>query len=335
MEKMKKYLIGAMIFVVVILIIPVICLINHKGKVGEVRKENFAKVSGFTGTYNKSYKILDTDTNKVNEIPVRDYLIGSVFAQMPADFSEEAIKTQVVICHTYIVRQHCKQQSKTDKSLSGADISDDVSLYQPYYSSDKAKEIYKDKYEEYNKKIEKCVDEVGKTIIVYDNSPIVASFHSMSGGMTESAQVAWGVNVPYLQEVKSEYDEKCSGFSETLDMTADEMQARLSQDFKDIKLGKDKSKWIEISEKSGAQAVLKVKIGGKEFLGSQLREVLSLRSPFYNIEFNGTDFKIVTKGYGHGVGLSQYGANEMAKENKSYKDILLFYYKDVSLYDLK
>ncbi len=335
MLNMKNYICGLCIFIVALLIFPMVTMVNSKKQESTSVKQDFGDVSNYKGTLDKSYKIYDTNTGSANEIPVRDYLIGAVFAQMPANFNEEAIKAQVLIAHTYIIRQHSKQQSKPDKSLGGADISNDLHTYQPYYTAQQAKDLYKDKYDEYNTKISKCVDEVMNKVILYNNQPIVASFHSMSGGMTESAEVAWGVKVPYLVSCDSSVDKECEGYSETREISAEEMEARLTEGFEGIKLDSDKSKWISITKRSDAQSVVTVTIGGKSFAGSKLKEILSIRSPYYDIKWDTDKFKIVTNGYGHGVGLSQYGANELAIKGSKYNDIITHYYKGVQIANLK
>lgn len=331
---MKNYLYGLCIFIIALIFIPMISMINKEVPQTKEQKD-FQKIKNYEITADSSYKILDIYSKNVVEVPVRDYLIGAVFAQMPADFNEEALKAQAVISHTYIIRQRAKQKMKADPELKGADISNDLNNYLPFYTEDQAKTIYKDKYGEYYLKISKCVDEVINKVILYNDEPIVASYHSMSPGMTESAEVAWDVKVPYLVSVESFSDVECDGFLDTKYMTQDEMYARLTQGLEGVTLSDDKTTWITINRVSEAGMVLDISVGGKSFTGRQIQELLTIRSPFYTITYEGEKFKIEAKGYGHGVGLSQYGANNMALNGSTYEEILHHYYTEIEIQDLQ
>lgn len=330
---MKHYLYGLCIFILALVFIPMVSMIN-KEKPKTKEQQDFAPIRNYKVSADSTYKIFDIYSKDVIEIPVRDYLIGAVFAQMPADFCEEALKAQAVISHTYIIRQRAKQNMKPDSSLNGADISNDLNAYLPFYTVEQAKTIYKDKYREYYLKISKCVDEVINKVILYNGEPIVASYHSMSAGMTESAEVAWNVKVPYLVSVESFSDVQCDGFLDVKYMTSDEMYARLTQGLEEVTLSDDKTSWLKINNVSEAGMVLDISVGGKQFKGSEIRELLTIRSPFYTISYEGDKFKIEAKGYGHGVGLSQYGANDMALKGNTYENILNHYYTSIEIKDL-
>ena len=330
---MKHYLYGLCIFILALVFIPMVSMIN-KEETQTKEQKDFVKIKNYEVTADSTYKIYDIYSKSVVEVPVRDYIIGAVFAQMPADFSEEALKAQAVISHTYIIRQRAKQNMKPSAELSGADISNDLNNYLPFYTVEQAKAIYKDSYSEYYTKISKCVDEVINKVILYNGEPIVASYHSMSPGITESAQVAWDVEVPYLVSVESYSDTHCDNFLDVRYMTSDEMYARLTQGLEGVTLSDDKNSWVLINKVSQAGRVIDISVGEKQFKGSEIQKLLSIRSPFYTIVYEGDRFKIEAKGYGHGVGLSQYGANDMAINGSSYEDILHHYYTAIEIKDL-
>ncbi len=323
---MKNFLSIMLVFAVLLLLIPAIALFkkppaSSSNTSSQIQAENQPN----------SYKMYDTTTQTIIDIPLRDYLIGSVFAQMPASFEPEALKAQAVLSHTYIVRQHSKELKTPSPSLAGADFSNDANLYQEYFTIDQAKAFYKTDYDADLKKVSGAVDAVINEIVTYNNEPIISAFHSMSRGKTESALNAWGNDIPYLQAVDSTSDMSEKNFTDVKSFTPDEISARLKTYSKDLVLEDDKSKWFSITDISPSGTVLNVKVGNQTIKGSELKTLLSLRSGCYEIAFDGTDFKITTKGVGHCVGMSQYGANAMAKQGSNYKDLINHYFTGVSI----
>lgn len=277
------------------------------------------------------FKMLDTASNAISELPAREYVIGAVSAEMPAAFHIEALKAQAVAVHTYAVRQREKEKLNPTKSLNGADFSNNPNQYQAFFTPQQAQAFYGDKYEENTAKITAAVDAVLGEILTYNNEPIIAAFHSMSGGMTENSAAVWGSALDYLVAVDSKEDAANPNFMETKNFTPDELKARLTTAFADVTLPEDKNKWLCVVDRTTSGTVTSLTAGSKILTGMELRTALSLRSANFTTAFDGTNFTIVTKGYGHGVGLSQYGANALANEGKSYKEILSHYYKGVEL----
>ncbi len=327
-NKMKNLISIILVFGVLLLIIPSISLLNGNTEQAEI-KNSVLDIKSIKEP--ASYKMLDNNTGEIVEMQVREYLIGAVFAQMPASFEPEALKAQAVLCHTYILRQHIIEESSPTAELKGADFSTDTNKYQAYFTQEQAKSIYGSNYDVNYAKIAAAADSVINKVITYNGSLIVTAFHSMSGGITESANIAWGLDLPYLSPVESIGETTEKGFLEEKTYSTDEMSARLVQGIDGIALGDDKSTWLKIVEKSPSGSVLKVQAGDKEVTGSIIKEIFTLRSAFFDIEFDGSVFKITTKGVGHGVGLSQYGANSMAKNASTYEQILQYYYTDVNI----
>ncbi len=278
----------------------------------------------------EAFKVLDITTGKVEEISVYDYIVGAVCAEMPATFEPEALKAQAVAAHTYAQRQKEKALTSPDKELNGAYFSNDSSKYQAYFTANQAKQYYGDNYEQYIKKIREAVSDVEDEILVYENEPIIAAFHSMSSGTTESAENVWGSKVEYLIPVESDYDTEAPKYMEEYEYTADEVKERLENAFDGIKLGDKPEEWFSDVSKSKSNTVLEIKAGNLTVTGQQIRAALSLRSASFDIEYD-DGFKITTRGYGHCVGMSQYGANSMAKDGKTYKEILEHYYPNTEL----
>lgn len=283
-----------------------------------------------------SLKVLDFTSGQVMELSLRDYVVGAVLAEMPASYHEEALKAQAVAARTYAVRQREKQRLSPDPELMGADISNDSTKYQAYFTPEQAKAFYGVGYETYLEKVSAAVDSTGSDVLVYEGEPIVAAFHSTSGGKTESAEVVWGSPVEYLVPVDSSGDEKSPSYLEEKVFTEAELKARIETSLDDAELEGDPEEWLKIKERSESGTVIKMTAGSLELSGTDFRQIFSLRSANFTVEYSakGGTFSVTTKGSGHGVGMSQYGANCMANSGSGYKEILLHYYGGAEIADM-
>ena len=318
---MKKHIEIMIVFSIFLMLIPCISFINKN----EMQTTDI--------TQSDTVKILFTEKDKVEEISMEDYMIGAVLAQMPAEFEEEALKCQSVLTHTYILRRKITAQNNPDKSLKGADISDDSSLYQSYFTKEQAKKFYGDDYENAYKKIASAVKEVKNKILTYDNEPIIVAFHAISSGSTESAENMWGEKIPYLISVDSSWDIKNDSFEKTTAFTDDEFSARLSSAFPEVKFAELKENSLKVEKTSDCGTVLSLKINDQTLTGTEFANALSLPSPCFTFDCKNDTYTINTKGYGHLVGMSQYGANYMAKDGKDYTEILSHYFPETTLKD--
>lgn len=311
------------VFAVFLILVPCIAFFN--GKSGQAPAN--------TEAGSDTVKFLFTEEDKVEEIPMEDYMIGAVLAQMPADFEEEALKAQAVLAHTYAVRRILNEKENPTEALKGAAMSDDASLYLGYFTEAQAKELYGDDYKTAYEKISKAVKAVKDDILEYEGEPITVAFHAISGGKTESALNAWGEDIPYLTVCDSSWDTEISGFEKQTEFTPDELSARISAQFPDADIsGVSEEKWIVPDETTASGTVLSVGIGESFFItGQQFANALSLPSPCFEAEYSDGKFIITTRGYGHLVGMSQYGANYLAREGKSCEEILSHYFPGTAL----
>ena len=271
-------------------------------------------------------KVLDFTSGQVMELDMRDYVIGAVLAEMPASYHGEALKAQAVAARTYAVRQREKQRLSPDKLLMGADISNDSTKYQAYFTPEQAKAFYGESYDTYYNIVSEAVDATRNEILMYGGEPIVAAFHSTSGGRTESAETVWGSEVEYLIPVESAEDENSPVYLDEKIFTGDELRTRLEAAYPDADFSDAPEKWLVIGDRSTSGTVLELSAGGEVLTGMEFRQLFSLRSANFTIKYADEQFTITTKGNGHGVGMSQYGANAMANEGADYKEILLHYY---------
>ena len=272
------------------------------------------------------YRVLNSSTGTVSEVPLRDYLIGAVGAEMPADYETEALKAQVIACHTYAERIRKQNAAAPDRALCGADFSDDSSKYQAFFTDDALRQFYGDAYDESYAKISAAVDAVGDLLICFDGEPIAAAFHAISSGTTESAETVWGNALPYLVSVPSESDRTAPDFEETVSIPPETLQKALCAQNPDCTFPDNPAEWFSAPECSPAGTVLQIRCGDRQWSGQLLRETLGLRSACFTVQYDGAQFQFTTRGYGHDVGMSQYGANAMAREGCGYTEILLHYY---------
>ena len=264
-------------------------------------------------------RLYDITHNKIIEIDENEYIAGVVAAEMPAEFEIEALKAQAVCARTYL-----KSKKGCDKAHN-ADICNDYSHCQAYKTKDELKEKWKKDFEKNYLKIYDACQMVNDEIIVYNNEPISAVFHSTSSGKTENGKDVWGGDVPYLKSVDSSFDEKSPKFYSTKTVSIDEFKDKVSFMTDDIYSAIGKT----ITSDSGG--VKSIEIGDKVFSGKDIREIFGLNSTNFTMDILESDVVFNVLGYGHGVGMSQYGANFMAKEGKNYIEIIKHYYSGVDI----
>ena len=258
-------------------------------------------------------RVLRNDNN-IQYMNIEDYLVGVVSSEMPAEYEEEALKAQAVAARTYALK---KIKENVD---SPYDVTDDIRT-QVYQSEETLKEKWGNEYDRYIDKITKCVKSTKGEYLTYDNEIIYAFFFSSSNGKTEDNKYVFGQDLPYLKVVDSSFDDNAP------------YQVTYNLDIFYDKLGLPYSDNLEITNKELTESnrVKSITINNQTFKGTEVRTKLSLRSTDFKIENNGESITITTKGYGHGVGMSQYGANELAKQKKKYKEILKYYYQGTNL----
>lgn len=275
----------------------------------------------------ESFAILDRSTGQIQKVAVLDYLYGAVAAELPPGFHPEAMKAQAVASHTYAL--YCRAHPAPD--LNGADFSADPAKWEGYVTREQMLERYPDLGETYWKKITEAVDQVAAAVLVWEQEPILAAYHSMSGGATEFASNVWNGSVPYLVPVDSPGDTLADRFEAAVSFSAEQIRGILTESYPDLVLEGDTRSWFQILSRSPSGYVLTLQAGNLQISGQQLRTLLGLRSTNFTISPQIGSFLFTTKGYGHGVGLSQYGADYMARQGSGYEEILLHYYTGAQL----
>lgn len=242
-----------------------------------------------------------------------NYLIGVVSSEMPASFNLEALKAQSVLARTYVLK--AKQ--------TGKKLTDTVST-QSYIDIDQMKNKWGNSFNTYYNKIKNAVENTNGEYLSYNGNYIEALYHSTNNGKTESSLDVFGNYYPYLISVSSEYDKNASSYLRTINMPLDTISNKLG-----LNLNNDSV--ISILSYTDGGNIKGININGNNFSGKKVRELLGLRSADFDISISDNNANITTRGYGHGVGMSQYGANGMANAGYSYKDILSHYYPGTTL----
>lgn len=271
----------------------------------------------------RSIRLLSGET--VNEISVFDYLVGVVAAEMPVSFEPEALKAQSVAARSYL------QRAIASPKHEGADICADPACCQAYLSPEQLKESWGDKYGGYAEKISAAVKATDGEYLSYDGEPALTAFHSSSDGATEDAGAVWS-DVPYLKSVSSpETSETVPNFTSMVENSDLDFRDTILYLKPEADMTGDASSWVDKIEHTASGRVGSVVIGGVSFTGGELRTLFGLRSTDFELRHEDGKFIFIVHGYGHGVGMSQYGANAMARSGSDYREILAHYYPSTFL----
>lgn len=274
----------------------------------------------------EGFRLRDKRTGKIFEVSTRDFVRGSLAAEMPPTFHPEALKAQAVASHTYALYVKHMNQSEDQE-----DLAVNVQNWEGYVTEELFRERYGEYADHYWKAICDAADEVSGYLVVYEDEPIIAAYHSMSSGTTEDAGNVWEGSVPYLTPVESRGDILAPDYNKKQEFTMDEVADALEEAFPGVSLGEDPSVWIQTEDRSAGGYVLSAQVGDQTVLGTELRAALGLRSSNFEVSYSGGSFTFAVKGYGHGVGLSQYGADYLARQGMSFDEILLHYYTGAKL----
>ena len=263
----------------------------------------------------------------VETMALDDYLWGVVAAEMPAAFESEALKAQAVAARTYTY-------SKMERDTAGhpeADLCTDVNCCQAYRTREDAAASWGTNAQMYTDKIAAAVADTDGVAVLYEGSPIQAVFFSSADGRTVDAVEVWGNSVPYLTGVDSPEGDEVPNYHSTVTFTLEEFKSKLLAQYPDADLSGDPAGWFQNTVPNSAGGVEQVDVGGVTVSGGALRTLLGLRSTSFTVTADSQGVTFSVTGYGHGVGMSQYGANALAKQGKTYDEILKWYYTGVEV----
>ena len=289
-------------FTFIIILTPLI-IINLFTVVDEIK---------FHSVFSKVIRVKDVSKNKIFDVSFEEYIKGVLAGEMPASFELEALRAQAVAARSYVLVQMNKNKNNDYDVVNTVDN-------QVYLTDEVLKKKWKDDYEKKIEKIQKAVVSTNGEYLTYNNEVAETLFFSTSVGKTENSEEVFSAKVPYLRSVSSVWDESSPVFTDTSTFSLTDFYSKLGLDYNnDLR--------IDVLAKTSTGRVKKIKINGYDFDGKDVASKLGLRSNFFEILKNNDKVTINTKGYGHGVGMSQYGAEGMAKEGYTYDKILKHYY---------
>lgn len=293
---------------ILLLIVVVLSVIAISGSKKETTYFNNAKKEEVKEEIKLALK--DTLTGEIKNIELEDYIVGVVAGEMPASFNEEALKAQAIASRTYAMY-------KMKNSNGTYDLVTDKTN-QVYITEDKMKKLWQENFDYYFEKIKKAVYDTKDLIMTYNGDVILSLYFARSNGKTEDAIAVFGSNQEYLKSVESPEENLTSEVTISKDKFCNKLNISCDA--------------INISNvlKSSSGRINSLNINGKTFKGTEIRTLFDLKSTDFDISI-GSEIKFVTKGYGHGVGMSQYGANKLAQNGKNYEEILKHYYQNINI----
>ncbi len=335
---MKKNIIYFLGFLFLCFILPII--LTKRDEVGNQNEENDI-IENSNSQISENINILEIDngkyttikllkhgTGEIIDVNLEEYLYNVVSAEMPADFELEALKAQAVVARTYTIYK------VLNKKHDNADICTDYSCCQAWISKEDRLARWEEDEQESNwNKIVQAVNETASIIVTYENTPINAFFHSNSGGITEIPVNVWGgTGYPYLQVVETSGEDGYSQYESEVSFTNEELLNKLKETYPDLTIDFNLiDEEIQILDYTDSDRVKTVKFGNYELSGVETRTLLGLRSTNFVIEKAEGKINFSVIGYGHGVGMSQTGADAMAKQGSSYEEIINHFYKDIEI----
>ena len=318
---LKKFFNYTLLVVFTVWILPaLILLFNDNYYVGDKETKEVIVIEE-KGDSSKFTNVYNPETELVKTLGLEEYIKGVVAAEMPVSFEKEALKAQAVAARTYTLRKLEGKEEILEKDIA-----------QAYISEEELKKRWGEKYIIYKSKINSAVEETQGEIMVYEDEIIEAVFHSTSAGYTEASENLWKEEKPYLKSVESKQDENAPDYTVKTIFENDVLVAKLEEKYPDIVItDAPLLQQIQIIKRSEAGYIMQIQIGNKIFTGNEIRLLFNLRSTNFTINQKGKKLTFTTKGYGHGIGMSQYGANYMAQDGASYKEILKHYYQGVDI----
>lgn len=336
MDSLKKIYLYGIIIILICFLIPILGTIpfskREKKEEEKVAIQNTIPESNYDyKTYN-TIKVLHTKTNTIEELKLDDYLYGVVSAEMPADFELEALKAQAVVARTYTIYKIIHNENKHGEAA----ICDDSTCCQAWISKDDRLARWEEGLREENwNKIVEAVNSTQGKIITYQGEPINAFFHSNSGGETEAPVNVWGgTGYPYLQSVQTSGEDAYSQYASSATFTKADLEAKVKEKYPDLVIDWNAQDCMQILDYTEGQRVKTLKIGNVNLSGVEARSIFGLRSANFSFTIQGDQITFEVKGYGHGVGLSQTGADSLAKQGNNYEQIIHHFYTDVEIVDM-
>ena len=314
---MKTYLLLTAIICAILVLFPLCALTVSKSFPMPQETEKNAEE---TPKEKDTVSVFLVSANKTIDVEIFDYIVGAVACEMPASYEKEALKAQAVACYSYML------WVKENSDNAEYDITSNPSTHQGYLTENEMKEKWGNKYESYKGKIEEAVTEVYGKYMTYNGEVILALFHAISPGKTQNSEEVWESPLPYIKSKSAPGDSLSPDFDSTAVVPCKKIREVFSvkSDIKDSEL-------IDIFTLSDSSFVKEISIGEDAVSAGDVASKLSLRSPYFTAEYKEGNYIFKIKGYGHGLGMSQYSADYMARQGSTYDEILSHFYRGIEI----
>ncbi|WP_134702578.1 stage II sporulation protein D [Ammoniphilus sp. YIM 78166] len=322
---MKRIGIGLAILLTIVMVIPAIITL-FASKEPEVSLPEIPSPSQLENQI--SISVYRTEGKRVETYPIEEYIVGVLSAEMPADFELEALKAQAMAARTYIVRRLANKEFKDVPE--GAQVTDTVQ-HQVFMDDQQRRAAWGQEYAWKIQRIRQAVVETQAKVLTFDGKPIDATFFSTSNGFTENSEEYWAQKIPYLRSVEVPWDKASPRYEGEKEFSLQDVEKMLG--VKIAITAAAPNAWYQILERTTGNRVGKVKVGEKTFTGREIREKMNLPSSSFTWEMKNGKLLVRTFGYGHGVGMSQWGAHGMAQSGKTATDIVTYFYQGIAIED--
>lgn len=337
-DNIRLILVMTIIIILMIILLPLVFLdkgVSSNSNKFELNNNNIIRSSAIEFPKDGKVKLYNSESNKVEEIDLEEYIMGVVASEMPANFDEEAIKAQAVAARTFYINR--RNNKCTNASSHNGEICDTVHC-QVYMDKDKRLSLWSRKdAEKYWDKIEKAVMETKGQVLTYNGEVLeYPQYFAVSFGKTEDAKDVLSVDIPYLKSTDSKGEEIAPKFKAIKQMSVEEFISEIKKKYPNAEIKAKNIKdsiCVEKYNKSGS--VNAIIVGGNSIKGTEFRKLFNLNSTYFTLDIRDDIVTMSCTGYGHGMGMSQWGANVMGKNGYMYIDILKHYYSGIEVEKLE
>lgn len=314
---MKTYLLLTAVICAILTLFPLCALtISNSFHTEEISKGKINEATESSDTIS----VFLVSANKTVDVETLDYLVGAVAAEMPASFEIEALKAQAVACYSYLL------WVRENSDNAEYDITSSPATHQGYLTEEEMKEKWGSKYESYRGKIEDAVSSVSGQYMTYNDEVILALFHAISPGKTQNSEEVWESPLPYIKSKSAPGDSLSPDFDSTLTVPCQKLRELFS-----IESHIKDSEIIDIFSLSDSSYIKEIPFGEDSVTAGDIAAKLSLKSPYFTAEYKEGNYIFKVKGYGHGLGMSQYSADYMARQGGTYDEILRHFYSGIEI----
>lgn len=308
-------------------------LLGLLGRIGTPKSTDSAPdvPSGELGTITETdyFTIQDDATGTLLRVPDDEFLAGAVVCEMPLSYADEALKAQAVAAYTVYDYQRAQRRAA---GRPGADFTCDTAKWLLYTTESQMRARWGAQYDEYRARLDTLLAGLAGQRLTYRGDRVLAVYSAISGGTSEASAEVWGGALDYLTAVDSSWDREAPGYASEVRVSAEEFRAKICEIAPDSALSTRPADWIGACTRTAAGTVRRIALGDAAVTGEQLRKAFGLRSANFTLTYTDGSFCFAVRGYGHGVGMSQFGANYMAQHGADYRAILAHYYPGTEIY---